>query len=148
MQREKKDKHFIHKPVYPGGRQAMKKFIAEQLTYPEEARAEQIKGTVTIDYTIDYKGNVIDAKVISGLGYGCDEEAVRVVKLLQFNVPKQRARRIQFHKTINIHFRPPAERKTPQEARQTVQYHVTTKPKQEEGKKDKGGEGYTYTVNF
>jgi protein TonB len=155
MYKEKKDKHFIHKPVYPGGPQAMKKFIGEHLVYPESAKETRIKGTVTIDYTIDYKGNVIETKIISSLGYGCDEEAERLVKLLKFDVPKQRARKIRFHKTINIHFRPPAKKKTPVKraapdanTEQVIQYQIipTPKTKEETTKKDDGG--YTYTVQF
>ena len=152
MHKERKDKHFIHKPVYPGGPQAMKKFISEQLVYPESAKETRVKGTVTIDYTIDYKGNVIETKIISSLGYGCDEEAERLVKLLKFDVPKQRARKIRFHKTINIHFRPPAKKKSPAKkisnTGQVIQYQVTTKPKAKEEPKKKDGGGYTYTVQF
>lgn len=155
MHREKKDKNFIHKPVYPGGRQAMRKFVAENLVYPEAAAAAAIRGVVTIGYTIDHQGKVVHTKVISRLGYGCDEEAVRVVSLLQFRVPRQRVRRVQFHKTINIHFRPLAPKKAPKPASGTevavnrqVQYHLTPAPKEnrEEAKKRDGG--YTYTVRF
>ena len=153
MHREKKDKHFIHKPVYPGGRQAMRKFLAEQLVYPEAAAAVGIKGTVTIDYTIDHQGKIVDAKVISGLGHGCDEEAVRVVKLLQFEVPKQRVRRILFHKTINIHFRPPVKKKAskqppkPSDATdRVVQYHIKPASKEKKEEEKMAGGGYTYTV--
>lgn len=153
MYKERKDKHFIHKPSYPGGPQALKQFIGEHLKYPEEAAGENIKGTVTVDYTIDYQGNVVDAKIISGLGYGCDEEAVRLVKLLKFDVPKQRARRIQFHKTINIHFRPPAVKKAPakrsaSKKEMVVQYQVIPKPAKENAPDKKSGGGYSYTVEF
>lgn len=155
MAKEKKDKHFIHQPVYPGGPQALKKFIGEQLVYPEEAKEPRIKGTVTIDYTIDYRGNVIKIKIISSLGYGCDEEAARLVKLLKFDVPKHRAGRIRFHKTINIHFRPPVKKKVSAKptsiatkAGQVIQYQITPKPKAKEEPKKKDSGGYTYTVQF
>lgn len=155
MPKERKDKHFIHKPSYPGGPQALKKFISEHLTYPEEAAAAGIKGTVTVDYTINYKGNVIDTKIISGLGYGCDEEATRLVKLLKFDVPKQRARRIRFHKTINIHFRAPARKKTTRQksgpvskANTTVHYQISPKSTEKGSPKENGSGGYSYTIEF
>jgi len=155
MYKEKKDKHFIHKPVYPGGPQALKKFIGENLIYPDSAKETQIKGTVTIDYTIDYKGNVIETKIISSLGHGCDEEAERLVKLLKFDVPRQRARKIRFHKTINIHFQPPIKKKTPAKhtssdikTGQVIQYQITPKPKTKNETKKKNDGGYTYTVQL
>ncbi len=155
MRREKKDKHFIHKPVYPGGREALRKFVTDNLVYPETAKAAAVKGTVKIDYTIDHQGKVVDAKVISGLGHDFDEEAIRVVKLLRFEVPKQRVRRVHFHKSINIHFRPPLKKKVAKPApkpadntSRTIQYHIKpiTKKKKEDGKK--GGGGYSYSVEF
>ena len=85
---EKKDKHFIKKPYYEGGIKALKKFVGENLQYPKEALREKIEGTVYVRYTVDYKGNVIAAKTISGIGYGCDQEALRLVKMLKFIAPK------------------------------------------------------------
>ncbi|MBT8218814.1 MAG: energy transducer TonB, partial [Bacteroidia bacterium] len=105
MKKEKKSKNFIDKPVYEGGPTVMAKFIDDNIQYPEEARKEGIKGTVIIRYTIDYKGTVIETKVVSGIGYGCDEEAQRVVGLLKFQMGKYRNMKIQFHKTIKVHFR-------------------------------------------
>ena len=111
MKKEAKDKHFIKKPIYEGGPKAMKKFIGENLRYPKEALENKIQGTVYVRYDIDRKGNVFDAKVIKGIGYGCDEEAMRLAKLLKFRVPKTRGVRVTFHKNIQIHFRLP--KKTP-----------------------------------
>ncbi|MEM9917060.1 MAG: energy transducer TonB [Bacteroidota bacterium] len=119
MAKERKDKHFIKKPTYPGGLKAMRAFIGQNLTYPQAALDAKIEGTVSIRYTIDYKGKVIGAKVISSLGYGCDEEAERLVKLLIFQVEKNRNIRVQFHRNIQIHFRLPKEKP----ATTNYQYH-------------------------
>ena len=51
-----------------------------------------------------------DAKIISGLNPVCNEEAVRLVKLLKFTVPKNRGVRAIFHKNLTIHFRLPKEK--------------------------------------
>ena len=125
MPREKKDKHFIHKPTYPGGRTALRKFISENLKYPEEALKNAIEGTVSVKYTVDYKGKVIEAHVVSSLGHGCDEEALRVVKLLKFDVPKNYKVKVKFHKDIHVHFRLPERRQT---APSPVTYQYTTTP--------------------
>ena len=77
--RSAKDKHFLKQPIYKGGQKVMDKVIQENLKYPKEALANKIEGSVYLRYGIDYKGNVIETKVISSLGYGCAEEAVRIV---------------------------------------------------------------------
>lgn len=120
MKKEKKDKNFIKKPVYPGGSKALKEFVNSHLKYPKEAAENQIEGTVSMRYTIDHMGNVIDAHIISGLGFGCDEEAIRVVKKLKFHVDKVRGMRVTFKKNIHVHFRKPKHQKTTQ--KMTYQY--------------------------
>ncbi len=105
MKKEKKDKHFIKKPTYPGGLTAMRMFIKNEMNYPEEAMRNRIEGVVRIRYTINHKGQVIDTTVLMHLGYGCDEEAERLVKLLKFEVAGNRKLKPLFHKTINIRFK-------------------------------------------
>lgn len=68
--------------VYSGGESAMNKFITDNLIVPEAAKTAGISGTVYIQFTLDEKGNISDVKVVQSLGYGCDEEAERVVKLM------------------------------------------------------------------
>ena len=138
MKKERKDKHFIKKPFFEGGPQAAKEFINAQLTYPEEARKNRITGTVTVRYTIDHDGKVIDTQVISGIGYGCDEEAERVIRMMRFKVPKSRGVKVQFHQTRHIHFRLP-------KAKQVAQsYAYTVTP----SKESSGNSGYTYQVTI
>jgi hypothetical protein len=50
---------------------------------------------------------VIKTKILAGLSHGCDEEAIRVVSLLKFAVPKTRKLKVQYHKTVHLHFRLP-----------------------------------------
>lgn len=142
MHRSVKEKHFIKQPWYEGGPKALKQYVAEQLHYPPEALPEQVEGTVTVRYDIDHKGDVVDAKIIGhGLGYGCDEEAIRLVKTLKFKVEKPRGLRVVYHKTIQIHFKPPVPA--------TVQpmqlnYNLVEK-KPTEPTKAPSTEGYTIT---
>lgn len=151
MQKEKKDKHFIKKPIYPGGPRQMKAFISQNLQYPPEALANKVEGSVFINYAIDYKGKVADVKVISGLGYGCDEEAARLVRMLEFEVPKTRGVKVLFHKDIQIHFRLPQKKAAPARQPAGVQYAYIEKKKEPVGKSDdksQGGSGYSYTITF
>ncbi|MCG8331708.1 MAG: energy transducer TonB [Chitinophagales bacterium] len=144
MQREKKDKNFIKKPIYDGGPKAMREFIKKNMRYPQEAFDAKIEGTVVIKYRVDHQGKVVDAKVIAGLGYGCDEEAVRLVSLLTFKVPKSRGVKVLFNKSLKIHFRMPKKPPT------TISYTVT---KEEKGKEDASSKesnsgSYHYTINI
>ena len=83
----------------------MDEFIKKNLRYPEEAMQHKIEGTVAVDIDIDVYGKVSTAKVKHGIGYGCDEEAMRLVRLLQFDKKKYQGLYVMFHKTINIHFK-------------------------------------------
>ena len=104
MKREKKQKSFLDKPFYEGGTRALRSFVDQHLVYPEKVLKEGIKGTVVIRYTINHKGQVIETKVLSGIGHGCDEAAQAVVSKLTFQVGTYRNIKVQFHKTIKIHF--------------------------------------------
>jgi len=106
LKKERKEDSFIKKPFYKGGNQAMSAFVQSQLVYPKEAEIP-IEGTVIVKYDIDHHGNVVDARVIKSLGQVFDEEALRVVRLLKFEVPKTpRKLKVMFHKDIQIHFKP------------------------------------------
>ncbi|GEM_PF-495590 len=110
MPKEKKDKHFLKKAYYPGGLQAMKAFIKAQLRYPEEALTKGVEGDVQLMLFINRQGQVVQVRILKHLGHGCDEEAVRVAKLLKFNVPPQPGHlktRLRFQKRLAIHFRLP-----------------------------------------
>lgn len=105
MKKETREDSFIKQPYYEGGDKALATFISSHLQYPNKSLENKIEGSVYLRYDIDIKGNVTDAKVVSGLDKHCNEEAIRVVKLLKFTVPKNpRKMRITFHKTIRIHF--------------------------------------------
>lgn len=107
----KKQKKFIQTPQYPGGRKALGEFIISNLKYPEKASENNIEGVVVVVIDINEKGNVIRTRVKKKLGYGCDDEAQRVSKLLKFKSVKNRKVRVTAHRTINFNFRKPKEKK-------------------------------------
>lgn len=126
MDKDSRDNRFIRKPIYPGGQKAYKEFIAKNLSYPEEAKKNKIEGQVRLRYGISYQGDVTEVKVLSSLGYGCDEEAIRIVKMLKFEVPKgPKKLRVLFHKTVRINFKMTSK----QVLKTTKQVIKTTKPK-------------------
>jgi protein TonB len=144
VKRERKEKHFIKKPDYPGGDKGMSAFIRENLRYPEEALKNRTEGIVRIRITIDHKGTVTQTHIIDHLGNGCDEEADRVVRLLQFRVPNNRGVRASFHKTLNIHFQlPPSMRPIG-----GMQYQYVQKGKKEESEEKKSSVSGGYSIKL
>lgn len=150
MEREKKPKHFIQQPEYPGGPKELTKFIYENLRYPPEAVQEKIEGTVLLEYDIDYKGNVVDTRILQGVGHGCDEEAARVVRLLKFAVGRNRGVRVLFHNKARIRFKLPVPAKVEKAAPQPVQvqynYVTTTAPATPEEQPKQPATTYSYTI--
>ena len=69
-------------PEFEGGVEGLYKYLAENIHYPEQAKAEGIQGRVFVTFVIEADGSVGDAKVMRGIGGGCDEEALRVVEAM------------------------------------------------------------------
>jgi TonB family protein len=68
------------RPEYPGGMEEMTKYLVSTIKYPEEARKNGVQGRVFVQYIVEKDGMVSNVKVLRGIGGGCDEEALRVVK--------------------------------------------------------------------
>ena len=104
-----KKKNFLQKSTFLGNKNDLKEFIKKKLKYPKEALLKKIEGRVYLKYKISPKGKVFDVIVISGIGFGCDKEAIRIVKLLSYSVPKNRKLKVTTYKRIVIKFKlPPA----------------------------------------
>jgi len=65
--------------VYPGGEFALRKFLDENIKYPEEAVALGISGKVYIGFIVNSKGKVVFPKVVRGLSPELDKEAIKIV---------------------------------------------------------------------
>jgi TonB family protein len=67
-------------PQPVGGMNALFEALAKSIQYPEEAKKEGIQGKVFVQFIVDKNGDIRDVTAVRGIGYGCDEEAVRAVK--------------------------------------------------------------------
>ena len=67
-------------PEFPGGTEKLFKYLGKNIEYPPMAKDAGIKGKVYVTFVVDKDGSITDVKVLRGIGGGCDEEAVRVVK--------------------------------------------------------------------
>lgn len=69
-------------PAYPGGDEALLTFISGKIQYPEIARRAGVEGRVFVSFVVEKNGEVTEVKLQKGIGAGCDEEAVRVIKMM------------------------------------------------------------------
>jgi protein TonB len=93
-------------PSFPGGESERNKFLADNIVYPQQATENGIQGTVYISFVVDSKGNVTDVKILRGIGGGCDEEALRVVKLMpKWHPGKQNGKQVRVLFNMPIYFK-------------------------------------------
>ena len=77
-------------PLYPGGETALREFIENHIDYPDNAINNAIEGTVKVHFAVDEQGKIFSPVIISRkLGYGLEEEALRVVKQMPKWTPGQ-----------------------------------------------------------
>ena len=67
-------------PEFQGGSEEFFKYLMNEMKYPKEAREKGIEGRVDVEFVVDKDGTLSDVKAVKGIGAGCDEEAVRVLK--------------------------------------------------------------------
>ncbi len=70
----------IHFADPVGGRKAFNKYLESKVRYPEEALKNNIKGKVKVEFAVLVDGTLDQYKVVKSLGYGCDEEVIRLIK--------------------------------------------------------------------
>jgi len=100
-----KKKQFLKFPRYSGGKELLRKFFAENLKYPPEALEKGIQGDVVVSYRINSDCEVFDVVVEKGIGFGCDEEAIRLVKQIKHDSVKNKGVRVTASSRMKIHLR-------------------------------------------
>ncbi len=92
-------------PEFPGGNEALKKFIAETVKYPADAIKEGIQGKVYVTFVVKSDGTVANAKIVRGAHPLLDNEAIRVVNILPTWKPgKQGGKAVNVAYTIPVMF--------------------------------------------
>lgn len=92
-------------PEFPGGEDELRKFIANNINYPEVAQKEGIHGRVYVTFVVDKEGNVANAKIARGVDPSLDREALRVVNSLPSWKPgTQKGEPVNVSYTVPIHF--------------------------------------------
>jgi len=78
--------------------------LYQNLRYPDKALKNNVEGKVTLQFVINEKGEVTNPVVLRGIGYGCDEEALRVIRQVRFTPGLQRGRPVKVRASIQVIF--------------------------------------------
>ena len=92
-------------PEFPGGTTEMYRYLAKNIKYPSAASRANVSGRVFMTFVVNTDGSIQDVQVMKGLGFGCDEEATRVVKSMpKWKPGRQSGRpvRVKFNLPINF----------------------------------------------
>lgn len=93
--------HVEEMPELVGGLAALQR----KIRFPELARRAGIEGRVILQFTVDEQGRVTDPKVLRGIGGGCDDEALRVVKQARFRPGRHLGQPVKVKMSLPITFR-------------------------------------------
>ena len=94
-------------PVYNGGQSAMENYIINTIEYPQDAIDDNIEGVVTVQFGVDENGNISNVSTIGNkIGYGLEEEAIRVVSKMPKWTPGQiKGKNVKTWRTLPINYR-------------------------------------------
>jgi Ca-activated chloride channel homolog len=92
-------------PEFPGGPKALENYLKINLKYPEAAKNAGIKGTVFVTFVVERDGTLSDIRVLRGIGSGCDEEVIRLVKNMpKWKPGKQRGKAVKVRMNLPVEF--------------------------------------------
>ena len=89
-------------PEFPGGENAMLKYLSNNIKYPVDAREANITGIVYLSFIVDKEGEIKNIEILKGIGGGCEEEAMRVIKNMKKWKPGK-----QNGQSVNVQFKLP-----------------------------------------
>ncbi|TXC85053.1 energy transducer TonB [Luteibaculum oceani] len=92
-------------PQFPGGDAELFKYLGKNIKYPTMAQDAGIQGVVFVTFVVEKDGSVSDARVLRGIGGGCDEEALRVVRSMPKWTPgEQRGKKVKVQYNLPVRF--------------------------------------------
>lgn len=92
-------------PEFPGGLAALTKFLGNHIKYPQAAAKAGVAGRVFLSFIVGADGRITNVEVSKGVGFGCDEEALRVVRLMPAWKPgRQAGRAVPVRFTLPVFF--------------------------------------------
>ncbi len=95
-----------NQPTPNGGMASFYEYVQSNLKYPVEAKQLGIEGKVYVQFIVDPDGNLTDVKSVKGIGGGCDDEAIRVVKeSLPWNPALQDGKKVNVRMILPVTFK-------------------------------------------
>lgn len=91
-------------PMYVEGIFALKEFIKANLEYPRQAMISDLQGVVVLSFVVEPSGLVTNIGVKKSIGGGCDEEAIRVLKLIKWYPAKKNNLLVRAEQTYPFYF--------------------------------------------
>lgn len=92
-------------PEFEGGNKKMYQWLSKNLNYPSAAVRANVQGKVFLNFIVEKDGSITEVKVLKGIGFGCDEEAMRVVKAMpHWKAGRQNGQAVRVAYTIPITF--------------------------------------------
>ncbi|MDJ1485350.1 energy transducer TonB [Cytophagaceae bacterium YF14B1] len=99
-------------PEFPGGLKALYDFFKENVQYPEEAKKAKVDEILFLMFVVEKDGSISSPTIRKRLGYGCDEEALRVLKLVpKFKPAMLNDQFVRFSYAIPVRFSPTSKRR-------------------------------------
>ena len=96
---------------FPGGLDSMYAYIHKNLKYPELAKEKGIEGRVFVSFIIEKDGSISNVKILRGIGGGCEEAAVEMIKNMpKWKPGKQRGKPVRFQFNLPIKFELPKDK--------------------------------------
>jgi len=93
-------------PEFSGGIDAWNNFLKNQIEYPAQARRMGVEGRVFVSFIVQADGELTDIKIVRGIGAGCDEEALRVLKESPYwNPGEQRGKKVPTRMSVSLTFK-------------------------------------------
>jgi periplasmic protein TonB len=91
--------------MFPGGYQALNKYLRDNIKYPQQAKETGTQGKVFLTFVVEKDGSITDIKILRDIGSGCGEEAIRVVKSMPKWTPaKQRGKTVRQQFNLPVSF--------------------------------------------
>ncbi len=91
------------KPEFPGGQDKFFSYISKNFQYTDEMKEAELKGRIFVSFIIERDGSLTDIKVIRGLGFEADSEALRILKRMpKWNPGEQNGKKVRCSYTVPI----------------------------------------------
>ncbi|MDO9254566.1 MAG: energy transducer TonB [Bacteroidales bacterium] len=145
--KNQKKKTFLRIPTFPGGKDAYQQFIKDNVVYPEQALSNKVEGSVYLVYTVNNIGEIMDVEVTKGIGFGCDEEAIRVIRLMKYDPARNRGVKMTVEMKTRINFKLPEVSVNKEQSEIQLNYSSTI-PQKLESPEPKSQAVYNYSINL